>query len=252
MMLRFKLLAVLSLFCLLGGCKTTVYSNLSELEANEILVALANGGIHSYKTALDKGVFEIRVEESLLPRSVEILIAAGLPRSKFQTMGDIFKKESMVSTPLEEKARLIFALSQELASTIAVIDGVLDARVHLVLPETDNFGKQVSPSTASIFIKHRADIELSSQVAQIKYLAAGSIRDLKYEAISVYLFPAASSPLMPLVPKVTVFGLTVDPESETRIRILALATFIVIAASVWFGVRRLISLRSDKNQVQGG
>jgi type III secretion protein J len=244
-------LAVLGLLCLLCACKVTVYSDLNEREANEMLVALAGGGVPAYKIALDKGIFEISVEERHLARSVEILTAAGLPRSKFQSMGDIFKKDSMVSTPVEEQARLIFALSQELAATVAAIDGVLDARVHLVLPETDNFGKKISPSTASIFIRHRADIDLSSQVSQIKYLVAGSIRDLQYEAISVYLFPSAAIPLMPLPPKVSVLGITVDPADETLTWILVLAAFTLIAGGAFLGVRRFISSRGGKNQEQG-
>jgi type III secretory pathway lipoprotein EscJ len=94
-------------------------------------------------------------------------------------------------------------------------------------------------------------MDLSSQVSQIKYLAAGSIRDLQYEAISVYLFPSAAVPLMPLPPKVPVLGITVDPADETLTRVLVLAAFTLIAGGAFLGVRRFIFSRGGKNQEQG-
>jgi type III secretion protein J len=153
------------------------------------------------------------VEESLLPRCVAILSANGLPRSQYQNMGGVFKKDGMVSSPTEEKARLVFAISQELAGTIAAIDGVLNARVHLVLPEMDNFGNKISPSTASVFIKHRADVDLAGQTSPIKRLVENSVRDLKYESISVFLFPSTAQPPMPLPPETKVLFFSVAPEN---------------------------------------
>jgi type III secretion protein J len=49
-------------------------------------------------------------------------------------MGKVFKREGFVSSPLEERARLVHAMSQEIANTINNIDGVVTARVHLVVP----------------------------------------------------------------------------------------------------------------------
>src|SRR5919201_1603389 len=65
----------------------------------------------------------------------EVLASAGLPRQSLRTLGDVFPKESFVSSPLEERARYIFALSQEVQQTLMQLDGIVDARVHIALPE---------------------------------------------------------------------------------------------------------------------
>ena len=87
-------------------------------------------------------------------RAVRTLEAAGLPRVARATLGDTFRKEGVISTPLEERARYIYALSQELETTLSNIDGVIVARVHVVLPERVAPGEPVQPASASVFIKH--------------------------------------------------------------------------------------------------
>jgi type III secretion protein J len=246
----FRPALLLLLLLTLCSCKVTAYSDLSEQEVNEMLVALSNNGISAFKTSVGQGLWELSVEERYLPRGLDILNANGLPRTKFQSMGDVFKKESMVSTPLEEQARLVFALSQELAATVAAIDGVLDARVHLVLPELDNFGKKLSPSTAAVFVKHRSDMDLSTEVTQIKHLVSNSVRDLKYESISVYLFASIATPPSPVLPEASVFGISVDPSNETLARIAVFAALVALLAALAFGALRLLRRKNPAAREQ--
>ena len=84
---------------------------------------------------------------------------------------------------------MIFALSQELSRTVSEIDGVLSARVHLVLPENDPLRQQLVPSSASVFIRHRSNTPVGNLVPQVKMLVANGVAGLSYDKVSVVLVP---------------------------------------------------------------
>ncbi|MDL2290707.1 type III secretion inner membrane ring lipoprotein SctJ [Desulfovibrio sp. OttesenSCG-928-F20] len=242
-----KMLFILAaaMLLLISACDVNLYSDLVEQDANEMVAALSTNGIKAAKHSAGKGLWYVTVDEALLPQSLDVLAASGLPRAVYQDMGGVFKKDSMVSTPTEEQARLVYAISQELAGTIATLDGVLAARVHLVLPELDNFGNKISPSTASVFIKHAADADLTPQVTQIKRLVENSVRDLKYESISVFLFASTAPPPLPVPPRVNVLGFSVEPENEGRAWLLAGLAFLVLALGGAYGARRVMARKKS-------
>jgi type III secretion protein J len=112
-------------------------------------------------------------------------------------MGQIFRKEGLVSSPLEERARYIYALSQELTNTLSQMDGVLAARVHVVLPERGGVGENTTPSTAAVFIKHQAGYNLDALQPQIRKLVTHAIPGLTEDRVSIALVsaqPAAGQP----------------------------------------------------------
>jgi type III secretion protein J len=186
------------LFLFLGGCKMPLYSNLQEKDANEMLALLLDNGLDADKEPGEKDSWNLLVEKADLAVGMDLLKARALPRTAYDSLGQVFRKDGIISTPLEERARLMYALSQELGGTIAAIDGVLEARVHLVLPEQEKAGDAPSPSSASVFIRHRADVDMRDQVREIKKLVENSVRGLKYESITAVLFPV---PLEPPVPR---------------------------------------------------
>jgi len=128
---------------------------------------------------------------------VRTLNAQGYPRESFDSMGKVFKREGFVSSPLEERARLMHAMSQEISNTIANIDGVVTARVHLVVPERNPLLDKPQPAAAAVFIKHRPERDLSGQISQIKALVVNSIEGLAYDNVTVALFPAEGMPADP-------------------------------------------------------
>jgi len=95
-----------------------------------------------------------------------------------------------VSSPLEERARLIYGLSQELSQTVSSIDGVVEARVHLAMPEADPLAETQKPSSASVFIKHDPQVDLTDRVGAIKALVVNSVEGLPYDRVTVVLVPA--------------------------------------------------------------
>lgn len=180
------LLAVL----LVGGCGyEALYSDLDEQQANEMLALLLTHDIGAHKSRADKA-WQLDIDESDLPAAMEILRSRGYPRDKFESLGQVFKKEGFVSSPLEERARLLHGLSQELSQTLSQIDGVIVARVHLAIPERHALSEARNPSSASIFIKHRADAQIAMQTAAIKALVVNSVEGLPYENVTVSFFTA--------------------------------------------------------------
>jgi type III secretion protein J len=175
---------------LLAACsEQELYSQLSERQANEMVAVLRSAGIDADKKVVE-GKFSVTTSRDDFSRAVHTLNAQGYPRETFDSMGKVFKREGFVSSPLEERARLVHAMSQEISNTLASIDGVVTARVHLVVPERNPLVDKVQPAAASVFIKHRPDKDMTAQVAQIKALVVNSIEGLAYDSVTVALFPA--------------------------------------------------------------
>ncbi|PHP66481.1 EscJ/YscJ/HrcJ family type III secretion inner membrane ring protein [Zhengella mangrovi] len=181
--------AVLAGALLLAGCKSEVYSGLSERDAQEIIVALSNAGIAADRVAGDAGKYSIEVDRSQLSAAITELTNQGLPRQKYGSLGDVFSSDKLVSTPFEERARFMYALNEELAASINQIAGVVSARVHLMVPETTPFEK--TAPRASVFIYKAPGSDLSAIVPTIKNLVVNSMDGLKYEDVEVAIFDAA-------------------------------------------------------------
>lgn len=180
-----------------AGCsQQELYSNLHERDANEMMALLARQGISAAKAPGEEdGTWVLSVPSAAFAQSVETLSSLGYPKDEFADMGKIFQKSGLVSSPSEERIRFVYALSQELSHTLSQIDGVLTARVHIVLPNNDPFGEAVKPSSAAVFIKHRQDADIESSIAKIKELVIASIEGLGPENVTVALFPAEEAPL---------------------------------------------------------
>jgi type III secretion system YscJ/HrcJ family lipoprotein len=157
------------------GCKADLYSKIQEREANEMLALLLGKGVDAARVVAKDGTSTIQVEERQLAYSIDLLNVEGLPRQSFKNLGEVFKGSGLVASPIEERARYVYALSEELSRTISDIDGVLSARVHVVLPKNDLLRQDATPSSASVFIRHGSNAKLSALLPQIKMLVANSI-----------------------------------------------------------------------------
>lgn len=195
----------LLLLLLLAACKTDLYSRLGEREATEMMALLMRHDIDAVRITAKDGTSTLQVERSRIPDAVALMKANQLPRSEYANMGAIFEQKGIVSSPVAERARMIYALSQELSRTLSDIDGVLTARVHVVLPRNDPLRGESGPSSAAVFIRHDARAPMEQMLPQIKSLVAGSIEGLSYSKVSVILLPveAAENPAgaLPAEPK---------------------------------------------------
>ena len=184
-----------ALALLLAACGgQDIHSGLTEQEANEVVAALGVAGISATKAAGEKETWSVGVADGDFARAVEVLRANGLPREEFESLGTVFKKEGFTSSPLAERARLMYGLSQELSRTISGIDGVVQARVHLTMPEADPLSHQAPPSSASVFVKYRPGFDLRNRTGAIKSLVTNGIEGLSYDRVSVVMVAARPSP----------------------------------------------------------
>ncbi len=175
---------------LLTGCQETLFGRLSEREANEVVASLGEVKINASKKNVKDDTWAVLVERSDFDTSVRVLSAAGIPNSSFAGLQETFKRQGLASSPTEERARLMFAQSQELEKSIRVIDCVVTARVHVNIPTPDRFATAGQESTVSILVKHRPNCALESIPNQLKSLAVNAVENTRAELVSVMLTPA--------------------------------------------------------------
>lgn len=244
---------LLCITLLLTGCKSELYTGLSEKEANAMLALLQKNQISVDKLATKLGV-TLRVENSEQAEAISILNRSGFPREQFDTIPGLFPQDTLIKSPLEELARFTYAKSQELASTLAEIDGVLSAKVHLVLPSlADKKGKGELPdeASASVFLKHNASMDISGYTPQIKLLVSKAVPGLSYDNISVVFFPSdTSADSSPTKAWEKILFIKVEKESTTAFIILVaslLLLIIALAVGLFFWYRRQQQLQPEQN-----
>ncbi len=254
---RLRPLILAPVLLLLVACnEQTLYADLSEQEANEMVALLYNAGLQASKASSGDRQFTVSTSQNEFAQAVGLLQSNGLPRARFDSMGDVFAREGFVSSPLEERARLNYALSQELSQTLSTIEGVVGVRVHLAVPEYDSLKDDNPESSASVLVKHRAEVDLAPIVAQIKALVVDGVENVPYENVTVMLVAADRSrwPDSNAVPEtgkadsppdtlLMSFGFAANPVS------LALWTLLAacFAALGWIGARTANGFRSKSS-----
>ncbi len=224
-----RALIPLLLLLALTGCKTDLYTKQTETDANDMVAALLESGVQVSKATTDAGkTWNVQVDQDDVVRSLTVLRSYGLPRERHVTLGEMFKKEGLISTPTEERVRFIYGVAQQLEATLSQIDGVVTARVHIVLPNNDPLASSVKPASASVFIKYRESANLAGLVAGIKNMVARSVEGLAYENVTVTLVPG-----MPLSPAV------LREEANNGLWIgLAAALLLLVAVGGWLAWKR--------------
>lgn len=238
---------LLVLALLIGlGCTTPIRHGLDEPAANEVVTALERAGIGAEKTrdeSAGASGFVVRVAQGDAVRALDRLHTLGLPRGPRSGFAEIYKSPGLVPTALEERARYVEALSGELERTLETIDGVLGARVHLVLAETDPLplsDKPRVPAQAAVLLKTRAGAPPIAE-PDVQKLVAGSVPGLAPAAVAVVLTPAAD-PASTSPTLAAVGPLRVSPGTRSLLvgtLVVVLAVLAVLAVLLLFAARRL-------------
>ena len=181
----------------LSACSQQLYGGLDENAANQVVGALRNEGIAAEKTRSGEDAWKVSVADDEFARSVQVLKRRNLPPQPFDGLGRVFKKDSLVSTPTEERARLIHAMSQELERSLMEMDGVLVARVHPVIPPHDPLNPKKTPTSASVLVKYRAGSDIASREGMIRSLVSSGVEGLSYDDVRVLLVSAEPQSAVP-------------------------------------------------------
>lgn len=234
-----RVLALAVLLLGLGACSSRVslFEGLTQEEGNEIYATLLEAGVPAEKLANKQGTF-ITVPKQMSSEALRILEKKGLPRDKKTSIGEVFKKDSMISSPLEERARYLYALSQEIEQTLLRMDGVISARVHIVLPERSNPGEALSPSSAAVFVKYAENANFPAYVPRVRELVFKSIPGLKGDpqtSVTVAAVPSQAK-VDNCVPLLWYGPLALHPDDKLYfigLMYLILAAWVLSLGVVW-------------------
>lgn len=236
---------------MLSGCGPEVlYSNLSEADANTMMGLLLVRNIQAVKIAQKENLFSISVPRQQFAAATDLLKWFGIPAEKFSGIGEVFKKTGIVSSPSEEKIRFMYALSQQISETLSHIDGVLVARVSLVLPKNDPYTETLTPSSASVFLKFRPGTVPPTLIPQIKTLVMKSVEGLNYDNVSVVIVQSESIDYyypIHVGEQVSVFGVKIAKNSVWKMWfvMIGFALFcIALVLAAIFGKKVLDDIKS--------
>ncbi len=243
---------------LVGACDVDIYHDLSERRASESLLTLRAAGIRADKRLEARGsagrpsTFALTVPRSDETRALALLTERGLPRPPEPSAGSSNKLLFLPSAQREGSAATQSAM---LAETLERMPEIIEARVHLALPEPEPLSSQGSlrPS-AAVYLKLRAPLVVST--VEIAQLVAHSVPGLDAQDVSVLaaqaptLLPGGAAALSQLGP------LRFAPESRPALLFLLTALVVLTLACAGLGFlawpRRKRATRSETPTATAG
>jgi type III secretion protein J len=180
--MNLKNLRILVITLLLASCtnKSIILSDISQTQANLVILILEQNDIKVDKSQLKNNNYIIEVDSQEEKNALQILKLNGFPRNNLSSLGEIFKKDGFMSSPLEEHGRYLYALNQELETMILQIDGVSQVKVNVNIPMPDeNLWKSTQQkSSAAVLIKYRPGFNIDIYSNKIKQLVASTVPNL--------------------------------------------------------------------------
>lgn len=159
-----------------------LFTNLEASDASEITSKLSSSNIQ-YKLA--DGGKTILVPQSKVYQSRLDMSAENLPSGGSEGY-NLLDKQGITTSEFREHVDYQRALEGELSKTIAAIDGVEAAVVHLVIPKQDVFANDSRKPTASVLVKTAPGKGLAGQQVQaVVNLVASSIEGLDPQNVTV-------------------------------------------------------------------
>jgi len=244
---------LLALALAIAACSTNLLHGLDERSANESIGALEHAGIATEKVADQGGAatFTVRVARAESARALDLLRSLGLPRDRRHGFAEVYGQPSLIPTASEERARYLEALGGEIERTLETADGVVSARVHLVLEENDPLSVDARPRTAAraaVLLKVRGG-RAPLPEADVQRLVAGSVPGLDPAGVAVVI-TRAPDPTGDAAPSLTAIGpLRVASGSRSAVvgaLVAALLALAALAVMLLLTARRLATVQRQR------
>lgn len=273
---KFKigLLAVFAL-ALVGCGKENLYQDLSERDANEILVVLFRNGIDATKLRVEgtqEVTYTIQVPPNKIQDARRILVENNLPKQRSPGFKEICQEKGLIPTPEEQKCRKLLALKGEIINSLKRVPGVIDADVVLNIPEEDAFATETGPSkkpTASAVIQVKEDAsDVTVREVNMQRFISNAVENLDPRDVTVIISrvespdkvlvegPQGAAPdggeggvaAPPPGKLATIAGLVLHQESLKRFKIYAVVFLILligVSAALILNVIKLTKMRQE-------
>lgn len=166
----------------MGPTYSLLFANLSGQDAAQVTQALDSSGI-PYKLENGGGTISVPAEQLAAARLK--LASQGVPEGG-GGVNAMTKDPGFGVSAFMESARYQHALETELARTIASLQNVQGARVHLAMPRQSAFVSDRRPASASVFLQIRSGRRLDDeQVQAIANLVASSIPEMQSSQVTI-------------------------------------------------------------------
>ena len=165
------------------GGMSLLYGDLDIHEAAEMSDLLDKAHIAHALSASDDA---ITVPADQVATARLLLARSGLPSGG--SIGDeIFDKgDGLTTTPFQQEINRTRALEGELVRSIRLLEGVRNARVHLVLSHREPFAATENAAQASVLLELRGQSKLDPEAVQaILNLVAAAVPGLRPQAIAI-------------------------------------------------------------------
>lgn len=160
-----------------------LFSGMEAQESAEVVAALQQMQV-DYKLDPSSGALLVPATDV---QGLRLRLAAeGLPKSSAQGMEILSQSQGFGTSQFIEQARYQRAMEQELARSVAELQNVRSARVHLAIPKQSVFVRERKPPTASVVVNLYAGRSLErGQIAAITHLVAASVPNMKNSDVTV-------------------------------------------------------------------
>ncbi len=242
------LLAIAASIWLLS-CSTPVAGGLDERDANLVADALNRSGIQATKEleSGSEGGYRVVVPRGEAANAIATLREHDLPPRHVPGVIDAVGKGALVPSPLAEHAQYVAGLAGDLERSLASVDGVLGARVHLSVPAEDPLSDHPKREpTASVLLRHRGATPPVSD-DQIQRLVSGAVAGLSLDRVTVVMVSRPESGSLPNRAMAQVGPISVAPASANWLKAMigaGVAMFLILFAIIlgmWLRMRRALA-----------